>query len=118
MLDSFVFCNRSGKGLRANLVWTTSQQPTGITARRKFGLTRQFLSTSKVTVDLPPSAQQRVYVSCGGPLPMSSTFLNFVPVSGTKTRFETAAAINTGRCRQWGGFVDSDDLNIKADKND
>ena len=31
---------------------------------------------------------------------MSSTFLNFVSVSGTKTRFETAAAINTGRWQQ------------------
>ena len=78
-----------GKGPHANLVWTTSQQPTGIIARRKFGLTEQFLSTSKVTVDLPPSAQQRVYVSCGGPLPMSGTFLNFASVSGTKTRFES-----------------------------
>jgi len=33
--------------------------------------------------------QQHVYVSCGGRLPMSGTFLNFVPVSGTKTRFES-----------------------------
>ena len=41
-LDSFIFCDRSGKGPRANLVWTTSQQPTGIIARRKSGLTRQF----------------------------------------------------------------------------
>ena len=41
-LDSFVFCDRSGKGQRANLVWTTSQRPTGITTRRKFVLTGQF----------------------------------------------------------------------------
>ena len=41
-LDSFVFCDRSGKGPRANLVWTTSQRPTGITTRRKFVLTGQF----------------------------------------------------------------------------
>jgi len=41
-LDSFVFCDRSGKGPRANLVWTTSQRPTGITTRRKFVLKGQF----------------------------------------------------------------------------
>ena len=34
---------------------------------------------------------------------MSSTFLNFVLLSGTKTRFETAAAINTGRYAQCRG---------------
>jgi len=81
-------------------LWQIGQRP-----QRKFGLDdkstadrdhssqkirfdRIVLSTSIVTVDLPPSAQQRVYVSCGGPLPMSCTFLNFVSVSGTKTRFE------------------------------
>jgi hypothetical protein len=81
--------------------WKIGQRP-----KRKFGLDdkstadrdhssqkirfdRIVLSTSIVTVDLPPSAQQCVYVSCGGPLPMSGTFLNFVPVSGTKTPFES-----------------------------
>ena len=46
---------------------------------------------------------------------MSSTFLNFVPASGTKTRFETAAAINTGRCAQGGkiGFVESNGFKQK-----
>ena len=48
--------------------------------------------------------------AAGGPLPMSRSFLNFVPVSGTKTRFETAAAINTGRCAQ-GGKMGSGDRN-------
>jgi hypothetical protein len=52
----------------------------------------------KITVDRPHGAQQRVYGSCGWPLALTCTFLNFVPASGTWTRFESAAAINTGRC--------------------